>query len=55
MLRYWDEIQVISNKLALENNNNLWMEIFPNQNDNDYSETNTNFVSNIIKPNLYYV
>lgn len=35
----WDEIQVTSNMLALENNNNLRMEIFPNQDDNDYLET----------------
>ncbi len=31
------------------------MEIFPNQEDNDCLETNTNFVSNIIKPNLHGV
>jgi hypothetical protein len=51
----WDEIQITSNKLAFENNNNLWMEIFPDQDDNDCLETNTKFVSNIIKPSLYDV
>jgi hypothetical protein len=32
----WDQIQDTSNKLALENNNKLWMEIFFDQNDNNY-------------------
>jgi hypothetical protein len=48
----WDQIQDTSNKLALENNNKLWMEIFIDQDDNNYLETNMKFVSNITKPNL---
>jgi hypothetical protein len=32
----WDQIQDTFNKLALENNNKLWMEIFFDQNDNNY-------------------
>jgi len=51
----WDQIQYTSNKLDLENNNKLWMEIFLDQDDNNYLETNTKFVSNIIKPNLHGV
>jgi hypothetical protein len=31
------------------------MEIFPYQDDNNYLETNTKFVSNITKPNLHGV
>jgi hypothetical protein len=26
----WDEIELIINKLVVENNDTLWMEIFPN-------------------------
>ncbi len=52
---HWDQIQDTSNKNALENNNKIWMEIFPDQDDNNYLETNTKFVSNITKPNLHGV
>ncbi len=35
--------------------NKLWMEFFPNQEDNDCLETNTYFISNVIKSNLHGV
>jgi hypothetical protein len=32
----WDEIELIINKLVVENNDTLWMEIFPNHENHFY-------------------
>ncbi len=50
----WDEIKLKINKLAVENNDTLWMEIFPNhENHINFSKRNTYFVLNVIKPNFH--
>ncbi len=50
----WDEIELTINKLVVETNDTLWMEIFPNhENQIKSSKRNTNFVLDVIKPNFH--
>ncbi len=49
----WDEIELTTNKLIVEYNDTLWMEIFPNhENQINSSHRNTHFVLDVIK-NIY--
>ncbi len=52
----WDVIELIINRLVVENKDTLWMENFPNYEDHINSfKRNTNFVLDVIKPNLHGV
>jgi hypothetical protein len=50
----WDEIEFTINKLIVEYNDTLWMENFPNhENQINSSNRNIDFVLDVIKPSLH--